>query len=156
MKGHRAPLLMVAALAISMLPSCEVEKTTQAIVPVNELTTIDEDEQQQVSGTEFPEATADVEFPEAMRGEWMMGPEPCYLPLNSDADGQLTITADKMYGYEDTYELISVTADPARRNTWSIITVEHLGDQPFEMKHAFILEGMKLIAKHGDEYKRCT
>lgn len=95
----------------------------------------------------------DAEFPEAIRGAWMMGPEPCYLPLNPDADGQLTITTDRMYGYEDTYELIDITADPAALNTWTVTTAEQLGDERVEMKHIFILKGSTLMAKHGNEYK---
>lgn len=139
-------LLMIVALVMSTLSSCELAES-----PGIEQST--KPQRVQAAIKQLRAGKGSVEFPEALRGEWMMGPEPCYLPLNQDADGQLTITADRMYGYEDTYELVSVTAEPARRNTWAVVTAEHLGDQLFEMKHDLILDGSKLMATHGKEYR---
>lgn len=93
-----------------------------------------------------------TEFPQAVRGEWMLGPEPCYLPLNGDADGQLTITPGKMYGYEDTYEPISVSLNPGNPRSWAIELAEQIGGRRFVSNSTFTLNDSTLTVRYDDQY----
>lgn len=93
-----------------------------------------------------------AEFPKELLGQWMLGPEPCFLPMNADADGQLTITREKMYGYEDTYDPVGVSTNSDVTNSWSIAIAEQLGDQRHVSNSVFTLRGSALSIKYDEEY----
>lgn len=97
--------------------------------------------------------TAAAEYPAAIRGTWMLGPEPCYLPANPDADGRFVIEAGVISGYESSYKPVRVVPDPDKANVWHMTSIEtYLGSQVTEMEHTFTLHGTSLIEQDG-EYK---
>src|SRR5690606_37598364 len=86
-----------------------------------------------------------AEYPESMRGTWMLGPEPCHLPTSPDADGRFVIEADVISDYEASYKPVRVVPDAGRAGVWHITSIEtYLGSQVAEMEHIFILSGTKL------------
>lgn len=94
-----------------------------------------------------------VTYPAALRGTWRLDPlfRPCFLPLSPDSDGRFIVKADAIESYESTYAPISVEADPAKKNSWRIVSVEnHLGTQKEMMKHSFTVEGDRLVEQDGD------
>ena len=100
-----------------------------------------------------------AEYPAAMRGTWMLGPEPCYLPASPDADGRLIIEADIISGYESSYKPVRVVPDTSKANVWHITSIEtYLGSQVTEMEHSFTLSGIELIEQEGETrvvYVKC-
>jgi hypothetical protein len=102
---------------------------------------------------------AGAEYPTAIRGTWMLGPEPCYLPASPDADGRFVIEADAISGYESAYKPVRVVPDANRANVWHITSIEtYLGSQVTEMEHSFTLNGTELIEQEGETrvvYVKC-
>jgi uncharacterized protein YecT (DUF1311 family) len=65
-----------------------------------------------------------VEYPAVIRGAWRLGPEPCHLPVNPDADGRLEISAAEMIGYETTYKPVRIESANKTANTWVALELE--------------------------------
>ena len=129
----------VRAIAMSAtawsLCACGTTTTPQSTVPPQPATNI----------------PAVAEYPAAIRGTWMLGPEPCYLPANPDADGRLVIEADVISGYESSYKPVRVVSDAEKANVWHITSIEtYLGSQVTEMEHSFTLSGTELIEQEGE------
>lgn len=103
--------------------------------------------------------SAVAEYPAAIRGTWMLGPEPCSLPANPDADGRFIVEADVISGYESSYKPVRVVPDANKANVWHITSIEtYLGSQVTQMEHSFTLNGMELIEQEGESrivYVKC-
>lgn len=103
--------------------------------------------------------SSSAEYPAAMRGTWMLGTEPCYLPVSPDADGRFVIEADVISGYEASYKPVRVAPELNKPHVWHITSVEtYLGSQVTEMEHTFILSGGRLIEREGEStsvYVKC-
>src|SRR3546814_12557281 len=94
---------------------------------------------------------AAAEYPAAIRGTWMLGPEPCHEPASPDADGRFIIEADVISGYESSYKPVRVVPDVNKANVWHITSIEpYLGSQVTQMKHSFPLSGPELIEPESE------
>lgn len=100
-------------------------------------------------------------YPEALRGTWRLDPlrRPCVLPLSPDSDGRFIVKAHVIESYESTYSPVSVEADPDKKNSWRIVSIEnHLGTQKETVRHSFAVEGDQLVEQDGNYravYMKC-
>src|SRR3546814_17721002 len=51
---------------------------------------------------------AAAEYPAAIRGTWMLGPEPCHEPASPAADGRFIFDHDALSGHESSYKPLTV------------------------------------------------
>lgn len=95
-----------------------------------------------------------AKYPKAMRGVWMLGTEPCDLPINADADGRFVVEDSVIRGYEATYTPVKVTRDPRTPNTWNVTSTEvYLGTQATEIDHSFTLADDNALLERSADYK---
>src|SRR3546814_14397822 len=71
---------------------------------------------------------AAAEYPAAIRGPWMLGPEPCHEPASPDADGRFIIEADDISGCESSYKLVRVVPGGNKANVWLYTTLKPYPD----------------------------
>lgn len=74
------------------------------------------------------------------------------MPLNTDGDGWLKISKDRIVAYEASYRPLAVRRDENHRNRWHILTEEnYLGSQISEMQQTFVIENgsLKVIEIDG-------
>lgn len=88
-----------------------------------------------------------AQYPEELLGTWSMEPHTgvCKLPLNTDGDGWLKISKDRIVAYEASYRPLAVRRDENHRNRWHILTEEnYLGSQISKMQQTFVIENGSL------------
>ncbi|RYF48251.1 MAG: hypothetical protein EOO38_10520 [Cytophagaceae bacterium] len=103
------------------------------------------------------EVRASVEFPSQLRGFWDLGPAQCRLPVNSDADSPIEITARAIHAYEHTENPLSVKRVSSKVQAWVISTDSDVAPG-LVVYDLYVLKGDHLTITDGEttrSYKRC-
>ena len=84
-------------------------------------------------------------FPIQLRGIWQGGREPCKHPGNMDSDSRIEIHSNKIFGYEDSSELISILKISSNPTAWKVHSKLDLGDSYFVDEYLiYVLSGEHL------------
>lgn len=103
------------------------------------------------------DAYASVEFPSQLRGSWDLGPEPCRLPVNPDADSPIKISAHALRAYEHTETPRYVKRASSRIAAW-IISTDSAIAPGIVVYDLYVLKGDYLTITDGETtraYRRC-
>lgn len=98
-----------------------------------------------------------LEFPEALRGVWDVGPAACKLPLHLDSDTPIAIERERLIGYESVDTPRRVTRVSEVPSAW-VISTESSVAPGIVLEEVFVLKNEHLTITSGESartYRRC-
>lgn len=103
-------------------------------------------------------ACAGNRFPAELVGSWDLGPEPCRLPLNPDADSPIRIEGRQVLRYEDIDTARRIKRVSTMPMAWQVVATSAAA--PDVVTHdLYVVEGDSLTVTNGSEavkYRRCA
>lgn len=107
-----------------------------------------------------PVSTA-AQFPPELHGVWEGGVTSCKKPGNRDSDVRIEIADRKLFGYEDSQDLLEITQVSVAPLAWKVRSRLHVYEETSELTEIFVISGSDkgqltiVDESHSMQYARC-